>query len=121
MSARIATPPWPPGRSGRPLIRCSTPRSGSAAARRSAFPKGFDAEQRPRPKRFIIGSLGRVPYDPPRAMAPRTGMDMKHAALLAMAPIAIAFAPAPAAAQDAPGDKVNIVDVFGEEPCPPST
>jgi hypothetical protein len=48
-------------------------------------------------------------------------MDMKHAALLAMAPIAIAFVPAPAAAQDAPGDKVNIVDVFGADPCPQSS
>jgi hypothetical protein len=48
-------------------------------------------------------------------------MDMKHAALLAMAPIAIAFVPAPAAAQDAPGDKVNILDVFGADPCPQSS
>jgi hypothetical protein len=38
-----------------------------------------------------------------------------------MAPIAMAFVPAPAAAQDAPGDKVNIVDVFGADPCPQST
>lgn len=45
---------------------------------------------------------------------------MKHAAFLAIAPIAIAFAPTPAAAQDAPGDKVNIVDVFGNDPCPQS-
>ena len=49
---------------------------------------------------------------------------MRRLALLAAAPLAAVFAgalvPAPAAAQDAPGDKVNIVDVFGDDPCPPS-
>jgi hypothetical protein len=48
-------------------------------------------------------------------------MDMKHLALLAMAPLAVAFVSVPAAAQDAPGDKVNIVDVFGDDPCPQSS
>ncbi len=38
---------------------------------------------------------------------------MKHAAFLAIAPIAIAFAPTPAAAQDAPGGKVKISVVLG--------
>jgi hypothetical protein len=46
---------------------------------------------------------------------------MKRLALIAMAPVAIAFAPTPAAAQDAPGDKIAIVDVFGEDPCPQSS
>lgn len=46
---------------------------------------------------------------------------MKRLALLAAAPLAAVLAPAPAAAQDAPGDKVNLVDVYGEDPCPPST
>ena len=46
---------------------------------------------------------------------------MRRLVLLAAAPLAIAFAPAPAAAQDAPGDKVNIVDVYGEDPCPQSS
>lgn len=45
---------------------------------------------------------------------------MKRLALIATAPIAIAFAPAPAAAQDAPGDQINIVDVFGDDACPES-
>jgi len=44
---------------------------------------------------------------------------MKRLALFALAPLA-GFA-APASAQDAPGDKVAIVDVFGEDPCPPSS
>lgn len=46
---------------------------------------------------------------------------MRRLVLLAAAPLAIAFGPAPAAAQDAPGDKVNIVDVYGEDPCPQSS
>jgi len=46
---------------------------------------------------------------------------MKRLALLAAVPLAIAFAPAPAAAQDAPGDKVNLVDGYGEDPCPPAS
>lgn len=46
---------------------------------------------------------------------------MRRLVLLAAAPLAIAFAPAPAAAQDAPGDKINIVDVYGEDPCPQSS
>jgi hypothetical protein len=45
---------------------------------------------------------------------------MKRLVILAAAPIAAALAPAPAAAQDAPGDKVAIVDVFGNDPCPES-
>jgi len=45
---------------------------------------------------------------------------MKRLLLIAAAPAALTFAPAPAAAQDAPGDKVNVIDVFGEDPCPAS-
>lgn len=41
-------------------------------------------------------------------------------ALSAIASVA-AFASAPAAAQDQPGDKVNMVDVFGDDPCPQSS
>ena len=41
-------------------------------------------------------------------------------ALAALASVA-AIAPAPAAAQDQPGDKVNMVDVFGDDPCPQSS
>ncbi|OYW47303.1 MAG: hypothetical protein B7Z08_03795 [Sphingomonadales bacterium 32-68-7] len=40
--------------------------------------------------------------------------------LLAAAPLAIA-ASVPAAAQDAGGDKVNTIIVYGEDPCPQST
>lgn len=46
---------------------------------------------------------------------------MRRQVLLAAAPLAIALFPAPASAQDAPGDKVNIVDVYGEDPCPQSS
>lgn len=46
---------------------------------------------------------------------------MKRLALLAVAASAIGFAPAPAIAQDAAGDKVNTVIVYGEDECPPST
>jgi hypothetical protein len=45
---------------------------------------------------------------------------MKNLILLAAAPLITALAAMPAAAQDAAGDKVNIVDVFGEDPCPES-
>lgn len=45
---------------------------------------------------------------------------MKYLALLAAAPLAAVLAASPAAAQDEAGDKVNIVDVFGEDPCPES-
>lgn len=44
---------------------------------------------------------------------------MKRLALLALAPLA--FLAAPAVAQDNPGDKVNMVDVYGEESCPQSS
>ncbi len=46
---------------------------------------------------------------------------MKRLALIVTAPIAIALVPAPAAAQDAPGDQIKIVDVFGEDACPESS
>lgn len=48
---------------------------------------------------------------------------MKRLALLAAAPAALlagAVWATPAAAQNAPGERVNIVDVFGDDPCPPS-
>ena len=40
---------------------------------------------------------------------------------LAFVTVAMTFAPAPAAAQDAAGDKVNVLEVFGDDPCPQST
>jgi hypothetical protein len=46
---------------------------------------------------------------------------MKRLLPLAIVTAAIGLAPSPAAAQDEAGDKVNVVDVFGEEPCPPSS
>lgn len=46
---------------------------------------------------------------------------MRRLVLLAAAPLGIAFAPVPALAQDAPGDKVTVIDVYGEDPCPPSS
>jgi hypothetical protein len=49
------------------------------------------------------------------------GIEMNRLfALAALASVA-AFAPAPVVAQDQPGDKVNVVDVFGEDPCPQSS
>ena len=39
----------------------------------------------------------------------------------AIAAAAIGLFATPAAAQDAAGDKVNVLDVFGEDPCPQST
>jgi hypothetical protein len=35
--------------------------------------------------------------------------------------VALGFAPAPAAAQDQPGDKIQVLEVYGEDPCPTST
>lgn len=46
---------------------------------------------------------------------------MRRLVLLAAAPLGLAFSPAPASAQDAAGDKVNVIDVFGEDPCPASS
>lgn len=46
---------------------------------------------------------------------------MKRLIALAAVALVAAFAPAPAAAQDQPGDKVNVVDVFGDDPCPQSS
>ncbi len=40
---------------------------------------------------------------------------------IAIAFSAIALSPAPAAAQDAAGDKVQVLDVYGDDPCPEST
>lgn len=45
---------------------------------------------------------------------------MRYLLLLATAPLAAVLA-TPAQAQDAAGDKVNIVDVFGDDPCPESS
>ena len=39
----------------------------------------------------------------------------------AIAAAAIGLFSAPAVAQDAAGDKVNVIEVFGEDPCPQST
>jgi hypothetical protein len=46
---------------------------------------------------------------------------MKRLLSIAIASTAIALIPAPAAAQDAAGDKVTVVEVFGDDPCPQST
>jgi hypothetical protein len=46
---------------------------------------------------------------------------MKRLLPLAMLTAAIGLVPAPAAAQDEAGDKVNVLDVFGDDPCPPSS
>lgn len=46
---------------------------------------------------------------------------MTRLVLLAAAPLAVAFASAPASAQDAAGDRVNTIIVYGEDPCPQST
>lgn len=51
---------------------------------------------------------------------------MKRLALLAAAAptafaIALVLSPAPAAAQDEAGDKVNTVIIYGDDPCPAST
>src|SRR5688572_8694722 len=100
------------------------PRSGSAAVRRSAFPNGFDAEPAGRPKRFIECSPARAPNRGLRRVANAgQGTDMKR--LLAPAVTGVIAAAiglsAPAAAQDAAGDKVNVIQVFGTDPCPQST
>lgn len=46
---------------------------------------------------------------------------MKRLIPLAVAAAACGLVPAPAAAQDAAGDRVNVLDVFGDDPCPQST
>jgi len=45
---------------------------------------------------------------------------MKRLALLALAATIIGLAPAPAAAQDDAGDRVNTVIIYGEDECPSS-
>jgi hypothetical protein len=46
---------------------------------------------------------------------------MKRLALLVLATSAFGIASSPAAAQDAAGDRVNTVIVYGDDACPPST
>jgi hypothetical protein len=46
---------------------------------------------------------------------------MKRLLPLVFVTAAMTVAPAPAAAQDAAGDRVNVLEVFGEDPCPQST
>ena len=46
---------------------------------------------------------------------------MKRLILIAASAAALGVAPAPAAAQDQPGDKVNVLDVYGNDPCPQSS
>lgn len=46
---------------------------------------------------------------------------MKRLLSIAVATAATALSPAPAAAQDEAGDKVQVLDVYGEDPCPQST
>jgi hypothetical protein len=48
-------------------------------------------------------------------------MDMKRLLSIVIASAAIALSPAPAAAQDEAGDKVQVLDVYGDDPCPQST
>jgi hypothetical protein len=48
-------------------------------------------------------------------------MDMKRLLSLAIASATIALSPAPAAAQDEAGDKVQVLDVYGDDPCPQSS
>jgi len=48
-------------------------------------------------------------------------MDMKRLISFAIASAAIALPSAPATAQDAAGDKVQVLDVYGDDPCPQST
>jgi hypothetical protein len=48
-------------------------------------------------------------------------MDMKRLLSLALVSATIALSPAPAAAQEAAGDKVQVLDVYGEDPCPQSS
>jgi hypothetical protein len=48
-------------------------------------------------------------------------MDMKRLLSIAVASAAIALSPNPAAAQDEAGDKVQVLDVYGDDPCPQST
>ena len=43
---------------------------------------------------------------------------MKRLLSLAIASAAVALIPAPAAAQDEAGDKVQVLDVYGDDPCP---
>lgn len=46
---------------------------------------------------------------------------MKRLLSLAIVSATVAFVPAPAAAQDAAGDKVQVLDVYGDDPCPQSS
>ena len=46
---------------------------------------------------------------------------MKRLLPIALATAGFALWPVPAAAQDAAGDKVTVLDVFGEDPCPQPT
>jgi hypothetical protein len=46
---------------------------------------------------------------------------LPHLTAIGAAAAVFAFAPAPAAAQDQPGDKVQVLDVYGDDPCPQST
>ena len=46
---------------------------------------------------------------------------MKRLLSLAIASAAVALIPAPAAAQDEAGDKVQVLDVYGDDPCPQSS
>ena len=46
---------------------------------------------------------------------------MKRLLSLVFATTAMTVASAPAAAQDAAGDRVNVLEVFGDDPCPQST
>src|SRR5215204_1502549 len=112
----------PPEPSARRASRCSPRRSGSAVVRRSAFPNGSDPELQGVPARFIDGSPARAPNCHLRRVANAgQGTDMKRLLPIAAATAALALWPLPAAAQDAAGDKVTVVEVFGNDPCPQST
>src|SRR5688572_11619833 len=115
---------WPRGPSARRPIRCSTRRSGSAVARRFAFRKGSDVEPArntsglPRASASVHGRARPIAF---RGPAPQEGPDMTRLLALVAATAAVALAPAPAAAQDEAGDRVNTVIVYGEDECPQST
>jgi hypothetical protein len=54
-------------------------------------------------------------------VVPAEGTEMKRLIPFAAAVAVAALAPWPAAAQDQAGDRVNVLDVYGNDPCPQSS